>query len=125
MVCGGSGGAVAGAGGGAAARAGARDQPEDNEEDNEQDEEEEPNRTEEDDFLDSLGVVEDSDGLLNPEDAKLRRAVPGDGVEALGFGEDGEGGGVFFVGVDFFVTEEGEDLERVSRGSMDVTGVLN
>ena len=88
---------------GGLAGAGARDQPEDNEEDNEQDEEEEPNRAEEDDFLNGLGVVKDGDGFADSEDAELRRAVPGDGVEALGFGEDGEGGGVFFVGVNFLI----------------------
>ena len=111
--------------GGLVAGAGAGDEPEDGEEDDEEDEEEEPDRAEEDDFLNSLSVVKDGDGFANAEDTELGRAVPRDGVETLGFGEDGEGGGVFFVGVDLFVTKEREDLESVGRGGVDVTGVLN
>lgn len=110
---------------GGLAGAGARDQPEDNEEDNEQDEEEEPNRAEEDDFLNGLGVVKDGDGFADPENAELGGAVPGDRVEALGFGKDGEGGRVFFVGVNFLIAKERENLQSVVSGGVDVTGVLN
>ena len=110
---------------GGLAGAGARDQPEDNEEDDKENQEEEPDWAEKDDFLNGLSVVKDGDGFADPENAELGGAVPGDGVEALGFGEDGEGGRVFFVGIDFLVAKEREDLEGVVSGGVDVTGVLN
>ena len=111
--------------GGLVAGADAGDEPEDGEEDDEEDEEEEPDRAEEDDFFDGLGVVKDGDGFADPENAELRRAVPGDGVEALGFGEDGEGSRVLFVGVNFFIAKERENLQSIVSGGVDVTGILN
>lgn len=103
----------------------AADDPEDGDENDEDDDEEEPDRAEKDEFLDSRDFVEDFDGLADAENAKLRSAFPRGGVEAFGFGEDDVFVGFFFVGVDFFVAKERENLEGVGGAGVDVAGVLD
>lgn len=107
------------------ASANATDDPEDGDENDEDDDEEKPDGAEEDEFFDGRDFVEDFDGLADAKNAELRSAFPRGGVEAFGFGEDDIFVGLFFVGVDFFVTKERENLEGVGGAGVDVAGVLD